>query len=236
MLTIAWDDSDEDQRKAARLIFDQLRNAKCVIRRLPDQVEICCFDEAVEGSFAASPAPAPCKPVALPPRSQPARRAFNTTRMNLDTLDLNTAGGTTEVAIPAIFGTCYWAILRYMFLNPDRPVGAKELCEGVREIMTDRDPFKWSRFETKTSGSADSNAGVSERSHEDWRDRLVRNARNLCRLGGIGAYGQRLIEMGRVLRYETIEGQTFFTLSTTLTAEKLAPRKRGRKSKRRSES
>jgi len=231
-MTITWSRADSVQLEAARMIFDKLHRAGYTARRISDQVEIDRFDRKYDGISFTPPAERPCErmPPAVPTPKQPGRQ-FNSQRVNLDSVVMRGSEGSTEVVIPAIFGTCYWAILRFMYLNAGRPVSEGELAVGVREIMKNRCPHKWSRLETKGTVKTVIQGKVVEKVAEIWWYRVIRNARNLCRLGCNAAYGQRLVEMGHVLRCETIDGQLFFTLHTKLTEEILAPRKRGRKRK-----
>jgi hypothetical protein len=104
-----------------------------------------------------------------------------------------------------------------MYAVPNQDVATTDLCEGAKGILEDADPIAWSRFAKKP--------GV------DWHERLVRNARNLCRLRGSGAYGRRLVELGSVLRCSTRQGVLYFRLITNPTADDLAPQRRGRKRK-----
>jgi hypothetical protein len=149
-----------------------------------------------------------------------ARRARNYGGPNsaVDFVELVTATGTTEVPIPARYRSCYWAVLRYLYTNPDRDIKAAVLCEGARDILMERDPLAWARFERR-----------SRPSQPDWRARLTTNARNLCRVRGIGAYGRRLLEMGHVLQCTTRDGCLWFRLSTDAHCVDLTPKKRGRK-------
>jgi hypothetical protein len=163
-------------------------------------------------------------------QSRPKRsRHFNFHCKSLDSIQVETPNGPFEFVIPAIHRSCYWAILRYMYLHPNRPVPANELCAGVQRIMTDTDPMKWSRFEGKESVFTVINGETVRKPAQQWKNRLLKNARNLCRLRGNGAYGRRLIDLGHVLRYETKNALLYFTLSTTLTPERIALRKWGRR-------
>jgi len=214
-MMVTWDSSDDIQRKAAHLIFKMLRDEGYVLRRKSDQTGIRRFKDVMDQGFTATAVIKSAQKNELSTLPKSRQRRFKRNRKNVDCVVIDMGNGTRQVLIPAVIGTFYWAILRYMYGHINRPISGKELCQGVQEVMQDRNPYKWSRFVAK--------------SPSDWQERLIRNARNLCRLGGIGAYGQRLVECGHVMRCETVAGGIAFHLSTTITPERLAPYKRGRK-------
>ncbi len=159
--------------------------------------------------------------------------AFLGVNNSLDSVEVFTEHGVEEIEIPAIYLTNYWGILKFMYLNANRSVPTAELCKGVECLMEDEtDMTRWEHFKFKSNVRTVKSGAVVDQAAQGWEDRLITNARNLCRVGGRNAYGRRLIERGHVMRYETSpQGEGFFVLHTKLTEENLAKRKRGRKPK-----
>lgn len=157
------------------------------------------------------------------------RRLINRSRIKGDTVSIDTPDGQLEVEIPAAYRTCYWAVLKYMYLNANRPVIASTLSDGVRQLMAESDAIKWARVVSKQTHKTIINGDVTEVQVQPWEIRIIKNARNLCRVRGAGAYGQRLLEMGHVMLCETVNGKLYFTLKTKIEPGDLEPKKRGRK-------
>lgn len=154
-----------------------------------------------------------------------------------DKIVIDTPEGEKTVTITAISRTFYWAILCFMYTNHSRHVAYDELCDGVRAMMIDHAIEKWERFISRRRVPSHSRnplkrkRSVSKRA-QSWKQRLVTNARNLCRIGSTSknAYGKRLLPSGHVMRHETTAaGERFFIMHLTLTPENTSERQRGRK-------
>jgi hypothetical protein len=158
---------------------------------------------------------------------------------DMDYVDVETEHGIERFEIPATHLSNYWAIMKVMYLNANKPVSMDKLCDQVEKLMEEEGDFAaWTRFKNKSTVKTTINVDVDgipmkkviEKKAQPWRSRLVKNARNLCRIGGSAAYGTRLLERGHVLRFETTaDGESAFTLYTYLDERNTKELRRGRK-------
>jgi hypothetical protein len=192
-------------------------------------VELMTVLENTVATSEAAPSPRPV-PKKIPTKNR--HTAFTLEgKTNIDKISITTEHGIEEVSIPALPRTNYWGILKCMYLNHDKRISHQELCSGVESLM--RDEPKWERFVKKTKVKTVhgfTERSVVEQAAKTWQQRLVSNARNLCRIGGNNAYGKRLMKQGHVMRYETdLAGNSYFILYTVLTESNMSARRRGRK-------
>ena len=134
---------------------------------------------------------------------------------SLDTVECNGV----QYSIPATIGSCYWAVLKVCYQHVNTRVYFEALWKEVSELMMDRNPEQWQEYcekeETTVFKKLEAKRDVQKIS--SWKDRIVNNAKTLTRLGGQSKYGQRLFEMGHVLRFEYDENQVpCFVLHTSL--------------------
>ena len=107
-------------------------------------------------------------------------------------------------AIPATIGSTYWAVLKVMYENANKPVYPQQLTKAVEELMTDRDPDAWDKYtgREETTVFRRVEGGRGRQKIKPWQDRVINNAKTLTRIGGTAQYGKRLLERGHVLRFE----------------------------------
>jgi hypothetical protein len=112
--------------------------------------------------------------------------------------------GLGEVSIPATIGSTYWAILRVMYENANRPIYPDQLVKLVKDLMEEAFPDRWNIYigKAETTVYRRVDAKRDRQKIKTWQDRVINNAKTLTRIGGTAQYGMRLKERGHLLRFE----------------------------------
>ena len=133
-----------------------------------------------------------------------------------ETLD-SVEDGDQEFVIPAQNGSCYWAIIKIGYIHHDKPITLYDYIDQVANLLEERDPIKWDKFKNKKQIKTLKNGQVVQKAANHWRKRIETNIKTLTRDGGSNPYGQRLIELGHILRWEPLQlqGKGAFVLRTT---------------------
>jgi len=143
------------------------------------------------------------------------KRNYSFLHKNKDSLDLFDEGE-KQFSIPAQPGSCYWAILRIGYENHDTPIRMTDYIDMVASLMEERDPAKWEKFKNKTKVKTIKNNELIEKNANEWRSRIETNIKTMTRHGGSNPYGNRLRELGHILRWEPdqFDGEGGYVLRT----------------------
>lgn len=128
-------------------------------------------------------------------------RNYSFLHRNQESLD-QVEDGEQIFVIPAVPGSCYWAILRIAYENHDFPIKKNDFIDRVALLMEERDPEKWDKFKSKNKVKTLKNEVVVEKDANSWRTRVETNIKTMTRHGGSNPYGNRLRERGHILRWE----------------------------------
>ena len=149
--------------------------------------------------------------------SQKKGRNYSFAHRSDSTLDAIETDENETYVIPAQPGSTYWAILRVVYEHANKPLTPDKIIDEVAELLEDRDPEKWEKYQNKNSITIGKNGQQVKKTANDWRKRIETNIKTLTRSKGNNPYGKRLIERGHILRWEPdhFEGKGAFVLRTT---------------------
>lgn len=150
-------------------------------------------------------------------------RNFSFKHKEPDTLDEVEVDGQV-FKIPAAVGSCYWAVLKVCYEKHDKPVYLDDMIQGVAGFMEDRDDQQWAVYVNKEKTTVHKTIeGAKTRTVQKiktWQERIINNAKTLCRTGGNSAYGLRLTERGHCLKFHhDDDGRPYFILKTSVEAK-----------------
>ena len=161
-------------------------------------------------------------------------RSYSQLYRNSDCFDEIEVEGKTY-KIPATMGSNYWAILRVMYANLNKPVYFDQLVHEVDALMEDYDPEGWEHFQNKGKVAVwkRTQQKIEVKVAASWQDRIRSNAKTLTRWKD---YGLRLYERGHALTLTYDEKQQpYFILQDNPFADpvrvrrKQPPRKQNRR-------
>jgi hypothetical protein len=149
-------------------------------------------------------------------------RNYSFIKKNPINFDEATDEGGNTYLIPANVGSTYWAILKVMYENANKPISENDLPDLVSALMEERSPDEWESYKNKDKTTVffkeDGHKEVKQA--QDWRVRICNNAKTLTRIGGQSPYGQRLRERGHGMEYYKQNGSLNFILHTDVSKMK----------------
>ncbi len=142
------------------------------------------------------------------------KKARNFSFKNKKVATMDAVGdGINTFVVPATPGCVWWAILKIMYENFDKPVTYRTLIDGVEELMKDRDENRWNRYIGKKSVTTVKNGQRVIKETKSWRQRVLNNAKTLTRLGGTNVYGLRIKELGHKFLHNCGDAEPYFIIT-----------------------